>query len=352
MRFHFRRLFTALLTLVFAFSFLVAAAQQPALVPPALKRPVFLLPADTTLPVIPPITKRPIAKVPVAPAVNLWDFGGIGTVNFSQVSLSNWAAGGQNTVSVLGNANLYANYEQGKSTWNNVLDLTYGLVKLEGKRVQKSDDKLELNLKYGYRASKRWFYTAQMNLKTQLTPTYTITRDTLRSNFFAPASILASLGMDYKPNERLSVFISPFTGKFTIVASQMLADKGAFGVEPARKDAEGNKIPGTGEHLRREFGGYVNVRYKKEVLKNINLQSKLDLFSNYLREPENVDLNWENVVNFKVNKVVSASFFAHMIYDDDIKVDVDRNSDDKTDGRGPRLQLKQTLGIGISYKFK
>ncbi|AKD02418.1 DUF3078 domain-containing protein [Pontibacter korlensis] len=293
-------------------------------------------------------------EAPKAPqdTVNIWDFGGLGTVNFSQVSLSNWAAGGQNTVSVLGNANLFANYEQGKNTWNNSLDLTYGLVKLEGRRVQKSDDKLELNLKYGYRASKRWFYTSQLNIKTQLTPTYSITRDTLISNFFSPASVLASLGMDYKPNSKLSVFISPFTGKFTIVANQRLADRGAFGVERAEKDVEGNPIPGTGKHLRREFGGYVNVRYKNEIFKNITLQSKLDLFSNYLRNPENVDVNWENLLNFKVNKTISASLFAHMIYDDDVNIDVDRDGDGKTDGRGPRLQVKQTLGIGISYKFK
>ncbi|RIJ43132.1 DUF3078 domain-containing protein [Pontibacter oryzae] len=284
--------------------------------------------------------------------VKHWDFGGIGTINFSQVSLNNWAAGGQNTVSVLGTANLYSNYNHGNNSWNNSLDLTYGLVKLEGRRVQKSDDKLELNLKYGHRASKRWFYTSQLNLKTQLTPTYTITRDTLRSSFFAPAYVLTSLGMDYKPNDKLSIFISPFTGKFTIVSDQELADRGAFGVEAARKDIEGNIIPGTGQQFRKEFGGYINVRYNNEILKNITLQSKIDLFSNYLRNPENVDLNWENLVNFKVNKTVSASLFVHMIYDDDVNIAVDRNDDGKVDGSGPRLQLKQTLGIGVSYKFK
>lgn len=292
-------------------------------------------------------------ETPAAPdTANIWDFSGTGTINFSQVSLSNWAAGGKNTVSVLGIADLDADYKKGKNTWNNSLDLVYGLVKLEDRRVQKSDDKLELNLKYGHRASKKWFYTAQLNLKTQLTPTYSITRDTLLSNFFAPAYILTSLGMDYKPNAKLSVFVSPFTGKFTVVADQMLADRGAFGVNPADKDVEGNRIPGTGDHVRREFGGYVNVRYKNEVLKNIVWQSKLDLFSNYLRKPENVDVNWENLFNFKVNKTVSASLFVHMIYDDDVNVDLDRNDDNKVDGSGPRLQLKQTLGIGISYKFK
>ncbi|WP_439880378.1 DUF3078 domain-containing protein [Pontibacter sp. MBLB2868] len=288
----------------------------------------------------------------VPDTTSVWDFGGIGTVNFSQVSLSNWAAGGQNTVSVLGVAGLFANYKHGDNTWNNSLDLTYGLVKLENQRVQKSDDKLELNLKYGHRASEKWFYSAQLNLKTQLTPTYTASRDTLISSFFSPAFVLASLGMDYKPNKKLSVFISPVTGKFTFVQDQTLADRGSFGVEPASTDIEGNIIPGTGEHFRKEFGGYINVRYKEEILQNITLQSKLDLFSNYLRKPGNVDVNWENQLNFKVNKLISAGLFLHMIYDDDINVPIDTNDDNKIDAKGPRLQLKETLGIGISYSFK
>ncbi|MDX5480842.1 MAG: DUF3078 domain-containing protein [Hymenobacteraceae bacterium] len=287
-----------------------------------------------------------------ADTANVWDFGGVGTVNFSQVSLNNWAAGGQNSVSVLGIANLHANYDKGDNSWNNSLDVTYGLVKLQDQRVRKSDDRMELNLKYGHRASKKWFYTAQANLRTQLTPTYTVTRDTLESNFLSPAFILTSIGMDYKPSSRLSVFISPVTGKFTLVTSQVLADRGAFGVAPARRDTEGNLIPGTGEHLREEFGGYVNVRFKDEIFKNITFQSKLDLFSNYLQNPENVDVNWENLINFKVNKAVSASMFLHMIYDDDIMIKLDRNNDGKIDGRGPRLQLKETIGIGLSYKLR
>ncbi|WP_242916102.1 DUF3078 domain-containing protein [Pontibacter liquoris] len=287
-----------------------------------------------------------------ADTVNIWDFGGVGTLNFSQVSLSNWAAGGQNALSVLGIANLYANYKQGKNTWNNALDITYGTVKLQNQQVRKSDDKMELNLKYGHNASERWYYTVQMNLKTQLTPTSTVTRDTLISDFLSPAFVLASLGMDYKPNDKLSVFISPVTGKFTFVKSQVLADKGAFGVQGARQDMLGDPVPGTGKHLRKEFGGYVNVRYKEEIVQNVTLQSKLDLFTNYLNDLKNVDVNWENMVNFKVNKFIAASLFVHLIYDDDVNVAVDRNKDGQADGSGPRLQLKETLGIGLSYKFE
>lgn len=291
--------------------------------------------------------------VPATPdTTNIWNFGGTGTINFSQVSLSNWAAGGQNSVSVLGIANIFTKYAKGHNTWDNSLDLTYGTLKLENQRLQKSDDKLELNIKYGHRASDDWFYSAQVNLKTQLSPTYTPERDSLLSDFFAPAFILASLGMDYKPNDKLSVFLSPVTGKFTVVGRQQLADEGAFGVEPADRTAAGELIPGTGERLREEFGGYVNVRYKEEIMQNIIFQSKLDLFSNYLHNPQNVDVNWENLINFKVNKLISASLFLHMIYDDDININLAPDETGEPARKGPRLQLKETLGLGISYNFK
>ncbi len=286
-----------------------------------------------------------------AKVANVWDFAGTGTVNFSQVSLSNWAAGGQNSLSVLGIANIAANYKKGRNTWNNTLDITYGTVKLEGQRMQKSDDRFELNLKYGREASTQWFYTAQLNSRTQLTPTYDENRLEKISNFFSPAFITSSLGMDYKPNQKLSVFLSPLTSKFTVVASQRLADRGAFGVQPARQDVLGNPVLGTGRHYRSEFGGFVNIRYRNEVARNITLQSKADLFSNYVNNPQNVDVNFENMLNFKVNKLVSASLFLHVIYDDDIPINVDRTGDGAVDGTGPRLQLKETFGIGLSYKF-
>lgn len=281
-----------------------------------------------------------------------WLIGGTGTVNFSQVSLSNWAAGGQNSLSVLGIADVFANYKKGKNTWNNTFTVTYGTVKLEDQHLRKSDDKIELNLKYGRAASRDWFYSTQLNFRSQLTPTYSENRENFVSDFLAPAFVVGSLGMDYKPSKRLSVFISPVTGKFTIVKDQVLADQGSFGVEPAQKNLLGEPIPGTGENFRREFGGFVNIRFRDEVFQNITLESKLDLFSNYLNNPENVDMNWENNFNFKVNKFISASLFVHMIYDDDIDIQIDQNDDGKPESIGPRLQFKETLGIGLSYKFE
>jgi hypothetical protein len=280
-----------------------------------------------------------------------WNRGGAGTINFSQVSLSNWAAGGQNSVSVLAISNLFANYKHGNNTWNNTFDLTYGLLKTGKSRMQKSDDRLDVTAKYGHNASTNWYYTGQLKFQSQLTPTYNQQGDTLISRFLAPAFVLASVGMDYKPNDNFSVFLSPVTGKFTIVRNQQLADEGAFGVEPARR-VDDIPVPGTGQNFRKEFGAYTSVKLRKPVMENITFQTKLDLFSNYLEKPQNIDVNWETLLDLKVNKLLSVSVFAHLIYDDDINIKVDTNNDGVTDSIGPRVQFKETLGVGITYNFR
>jgi len=152
------------------------------------------------------------------------------------------------------------------------------------------------------------------------------------SGFLAPAYILIALGMDYKPNDVFALLISPLTGKFTIVRNQNLANAGAFGVEP-------------GKNIRNEFGIYVKLKYKRNLMENITLQTKVDLFANYLDHPENIDINWEVLVTMKVNKYISANISASLIYDDDIDI-VQEN------GRiGPATQFKELFGIGLSYKF-
>ncbi len=218
-------------------------------------------------------------------------------------------------------------------------------------RVQKSDDRIDLLTKYGRNASTDWYYSALVNFRSQFSPTYDLADRTVISRFLSPAFVLAAIGMDYKPNERFSVFLSPFTGKFTIVQDQDLADLGSFGVAPALRDAGGRIIPGTGERLREEFGSYLNARYRKPIMENITLQTKLDLFSNYLRNPKNIDVNWENLINMKVNKFVSVSVFTHLIYDDDIDIMIDADNDGEAEKKSPRTQFKETLGVGFSYKF-
>lgn len=279
-----------------------------------------------------------------------WRRGGAGTINFSQVSLHNWAPGGQDAVSIMGIANLFYHHKAEQSSWTNNLDIAYGLFKNASDRVRKSDDRFDLLTKYGRNASTDWYYTALVNFRSQFTPTYS-EEENLISRFLSPAYLLTSLGMDYRPNDAFTLFLSPFTGKFTFVMDQELADQGAFGVDPARKDAAGALVPGTGKNFRRELGAYLNARYRRPIMENITFQTKLDLFSNYLDSPQNIDVNWENLIDLKVNRLISVAIFTHLVYDDDINLIEENQATGEAENKGPKVQFKETLGIGLSYKF-
>ena len=286
--------------------------------------------------------------------VNGWKKGGVIGLSVSQASFTNWAAGGQNSLSVNGLISMYANYKKEKSSWDNLFDLGYGFLQ-QGKNgdLIKTDDKIDFSSKYGRAAAKHWYYAALLNFKTQMTAGYAYPNDSVEiSGFLAPAYLLGALGMDYKPNNNLSAFIAPVTVKTTIVNHQRLADEGAYGVDPAEYDTAGNFIS-HGKMIRNEFGGYVRVIYKKDFFKDksVSLLTKLDIFSNYIHNPENLDISWETIFSFKVNKYISATLTTHLLYDDDIIIAVDSNGDGVIEARGPRTQFKQVLGIGISYKF-
>jgi len=277
-----------------------------------------------------------------------WKNGGNFAVNLAQTSLKNWAAGGQNSFAVNGVLALFGNLKQGKSRWDNSLDMGYGLLKQGKDDFRKTDDKIDLLSKYGREAFTDFYYTALLNFKTQMTPGYNYPDvDNKISDLFAPAYLLIALGMDYKPNPNFTAFIAPLTAKFTFVTDDTLSAAGAFGVTP-------------GEKLKSEIGGYIRAAYTKndfkgEFMKNVAFTSKIDLFSNYAHNPQNIDVSWENIIAMKVNKYISVNFNTHLLYDDDILINIDRNNNgnvsDPEDIPGKRVQFKEILGVGFSYKF-
>lgn len=276
--------------------------------------------------------------------------GGVFGFNASQISLTNWAGGGESSLSGTALLSLFSNYRNNRSQWDNTLDLAYGLVRQNGITF-KSDDKIDFASKYGYRAFDHVYYTTLVTFRSQFAPGFTNPTDTVRiSNFLAPAYTIASLGLDWKPNEHFTAFVAPVTGKLTIVNDQMLADAGAFGVEEAVYDTSGNKIV-DGKRARMEFGGYIKLAFSMDVVENVKVTSRLDLFSNYLVDPQNIDVNWETLVAMKVNKWLTVNFSTHLIYDHDIDIAVDSNDDGVTDYSAPRTQFKQVLSVGFSYKF-
>lgn len=279
-----------------------------------------------------------------------WKTGGIISLNLTQVSLTNWTAGGENSLSVNGILSLFANLKKGNSTWDNSLDLSYGLLQQGNADFRKTDDKIDFTSKYGQKAFKNWYYAALVNFKTQMTAGYNYPNDSTEiSNFLAPGYALGAIGMDYKPSEVFSLFISPITMKMTIVNDQNLADAGAYGVEAAEYNDLG-VLTKNGLTTRSEYGGYLRALLKKDIMKNINLQSKLELFSNY-EDASYIDVNWEVLISMKVNKFISATLSTQLLYDHDIDIAIDNNNDGVFDAVGPRTQFKEVLGVGVSYKF-
>ncbi len=286
-----------------------------------------------------------------------WKTGGMVSLNLSQSSFTNWSAGGLNSLGINGLLSGFANYHKGNSTWDNMLDIGYGLLR-QGDNAQfiKTDDKIDFSSKFGQLASKSWYYAAVLNFKTQMTNGYKYPNDSVAiSRLFAPAYLIGAIGMDFKPSPKITAFIAPFTSKTTFVLDDDLSNLGAFGVTPAVYDGSLLRTPG--QKVRSEFGGYLRVVYNQTFFKDksVSVLSKLDLFSNYLHNPQNIDVNWESIFSFKVNKYISATITTQLIYDDDIIIKVDRNDDgvvDDADGAGgPRIQFKEILGIGFSYKF-
>jgi hypothetical protein len=271
-----------------------------------------------------------------------WKTGGLIGLSISQASFTNWAAGGQNTIALGGIVNLFAKYKSEHSSWDNMLDLGYGILR-QGKNADfiKTDDKVDFTSKYGRNASAKWYYAGLVNFKTQMAPGYNYPDvSTKISDLLAPAYVLAAIGMDYKPNDKLTAFIAPFTSKNTIVNDEALSNAGAFGVDPGKK-------------TRSEIGGYIRMVYQQTYFKDksVSVLSKLDLFSNYQNNPQNIDVSWETIIGLKVNRFITTTITTHLIYDDDIDIGVDRNDDGVIDGSGPRTQFKEVIGVGLNVKF-
>jgi len=286
-----------------------------------------------------------------AQADTSWKRGGLIGINFTQVSLSNWSAGGQNSISGIAMFKYFANYNNGVNTWDNSIDLGYGLTQNGDDKAIKSEDKIDISSKYGRHAFKHWFYSFMVGFKSQFAEGYDYPNDSVKiSDFLSPAYLTMALGMDYKPNDNFSLLIAPVTGRIIFVQDQNLADAGAFGVDPAEYDTSGQKIK-DGENIRFEFGALLKAEYKKDILENVNLTTKLELFSDYLENPQNIDVNWEVLIAMKVNEFITATLSTQLIYDDNTIINIDKNEDGIIEESGPRTQFKEVFGLGLSYKF-
>jgi len=301
------------------------------------------------------VIKNDLQKMqPIVIKPKVWNYGGLGALNFAQGYLSNWAKGGESSISAFSELNLFANYSKNNTKWDNSVRVKYGLIKSGEKRLRKNEDLLEINSKFGQKAFGRlgeraidkygtvgikdWYYSLLISFKSQFANGYNYPNDSVAvSRFMAPGYLMFALGLDYKPSKTTSILVSPITSKSTYVLDTALIDQTKYGVASNKR-------------VYREVGAYVKTRFLHNFNDDISVENKLDLFTNYSHNPQNIDINWEVVLRMKITYYLSATISTHLIYDDDVNVPVYDNEGVKI-GEGPRLQFKELLSLGFSYKF-
>lgn len=264
-----------------------------------------------------------------------WATSGRIGANFTQVGLKNWAGGGVNTVGITGLFSYSANYSSEVSLWENSLEIGYGLTKLGDQNFRKSDDRFAIISKYGYKATDVLSYAAVLDFRTQLTEGLNYDKDgnpTARiSNLLAPAFLVVGVGATYTPVDYFSVTIAPLGNRLVIVADDSLNRYKAFGVD-------------SGKVIKSFLGASMNVRFKKDLMTNVNLESRLDVFAPYTEFTKQI-VTWNTILSLKVNDYFNASFALDMFYDERIPI----KRDDET--VGPATQIRNVIGIGFGYKF-
>ena len=287
---------------------------------------------------------KTITKDPNDTIAKAWKTGGLFNLSFGQTTLSNWAAGGDNLqLNVNGFFNVHAFYAKDRNAWDNSLDLALGYVKTTSLGSRKSDDRIDLTSKYGYKLTptSKWYGSALFNFRSQFAPGFKYPTDTTSakiSEFMSPGYIVLALGLDFKPNKEFSLFVSPITSRWVVVT--------ATGLNPLTPFAKGNVYGvDSGKTVNDEIGAYLSANYLKEIVpKKVIYKGKLDLFSNYKHNPENIDLYMTNVLSVNLFKGLSFNFGLDIIYDDDVRIF-------GADGKGARTQLREYVGFGYSAKF-
>lgn len=287
------------------------------------------------------------AQVPAdtTKAPSFWEKGLLTQVGFSQLSLTNWAAGGTGSLSLSTYLDGWANYKKDNILWNSELQLGYGFIQqFDGSKIKKSDDRIILDSKFGFKATEKLYFSAIFNFRSQFANGYDEKEtDKLVSTFFAPAYLTLGLGLDYQPWKCLSLNFAPITGKLIMVSNSSL------------RESYGNKAD---QFCRFDIGAQIKADFKYEI-SNFIVGSNLTLFSDYIDSPLDIRVNWDINIAAKISNLFAVTLRTSLIYDKDIKCrkQYDENGDpvlDPETGKQvmmPGVQFKEIFSVGFSYTF-
>ncbi|MBS9767484.1 MAG: DUF3078 domain-containing protein [Flavobacteriaceae bacterium] len=270
-----------------------------------------------------------------------WEMGIVANVGFSQSYFEHWVKGGENSIAMHSDIRAFLNYKKYKTEWENYLRWKYGLMQSEkADDFVRNEDILEFNSKLGLKASKNWYYSTQLNIKTQIFNGYVYKDDkeSKVSDFLSPGYLSLALGMDYKPNKHFSLLLSPITGRLSYMNDIDELDETTYGIEK-------------GKHFWGQLGPYVGVKWNDKLFKSVNIDTSLELFSNYFNKPLNIDMDWSTVIDMRINYFMSTRLSFQLIYDDDVEVPLYEkvNGVKQKVGTGKRLQFNENLSVGLVF---
>lgn len=256
------------------------------------------------------------------------------TTLLNQSQYKNWIAGGVNNLSLTLILDYDFTLKNGDLEWINRIDGAYGLVKNQDEDIKKNEDRLELYSLLALKNKGRWSYSAVFNLKSQWSNGYEyaplpngIIDRTLTTKFLSPAYSLVGLGMFYKRDDNFWFNYALLSARYIIVntvfTESLLDGENYFGVEK-------------GKSSRFEAGGIISAYYKKEIMKNMHMENKLNLFQNYLEDPLNIDVDYTLSLEFTINQFFSTNILVQILYDDNAI---------------PEIQLKEVFGVSFNVNF-
>lgn len=270
---------------------------------------------------------------PEQPKPSNWKIGTLIQFGFSQMSLTNWSAGGNSSVAMNAYINMYTNYTLKDMSWESRLQVAYGFIQSFEDRYKKSDDKFIIDSKFGYKAFDKIFASIIFNFKSQISNGFDYPLNAeprLVSGPLSPGYISLGVGLDYKPAKSVSLVFSPLTGNLVSVE------------RPELRKKYGNE---SDQSVRLKMGALFKVDYTKKIHKDINFATTASFFSDFLGTPQNIKVNWDIFVDAKVNKYISTNIRTNLIYDDDVLIE------NQAGILAPRIQFKEILSIGFSYTF-
>lgn len=258
-------------------------------------------------------------------SIRNWETEGKATLLFNQSSFSNWISGGENAVAGNLNINYLFNYKKANWTWNNTINIAYGINDTKSNGTRKTEDRVEWKTLVGYKKDKNWYYSFFLNFQTQMTAGYDYKNDpnakVAISRGFAPAYINFGPGIMYEKSADLKINLAPATSKLTIVTDETLSNQGAYGVKP-------------GKQVKEDLGFFASVYHKRTVMENVDMVNILSIYVNYLDNLKNIDFDYQLKFVMKVNRYLSTNLSFQAVYNDDAL---------------SRLQFKEIFGIGFNY---